>query len=61
MLVENTFPQSIFVTGFAKTVPNGTRIEIQFIAEFKPTLLHYLEIQTHSYRWPNVLSLMTYC
>ena len=22
----------IYVTGFAKTVPNGTRIEIQFVA-----------------------------
>ena len=24
--------QMLYVTGFAKTVPNGTRIEIQFIA-----------------------------
>ena len=35
----------LIVTGFAKTVPNGTRIEIQFIAEYYTyTLLHYLEI-----------------
>ena len=24
----------LFVTGFVKTVPNGTRIEIQFIGEY---------------------------
>ena len=26
--------ESLNVTGFAKTVPNGTRIEIQFIADY---------------------------
>ena len=26
--------QSLNVTGFVKTVPNSTRIEIQFIAEY---------------------------
>ena len=26
------------MTGFAKTVPNSTRMEIQFITEHKPTL-----------------------
>ena len=30
--VSLLLPPSLIVTGFAKTVPNGTRIEIQIIA-----------------------------
>ena len=29
VMVDGTY----MVTGFAKTIPNGTRLEIQFIAE----------------------------
>ena len=42
--------QHLYVTGFAIIIPNGTRIEIQFFAEY----------QTHSYRWQSLLSQMTY-
>ena len=32
-----------YVTGYMKTIPNGTRNEIQLLLIIKPTLLHYLE------------------
>ena len=47
---EHTYSivQCLFVTRFTKTIPNGTRTEIQF--KFKPnindTLMHYPETST---------------
>ena len=50
------------MSGFALSIPNGTRIEIQFIADYL-TYTHALPRNTkhiHSYRWPSLLSQMVF-
>ena len=43
-------PLLIFVTGFVKTVPIGTTIEIHLWLNIKATLLYCQAHQAHGYR-----------
>ena len=47
-----------YVSGFAKTVSNRARIEIQFILNICCCTI--LEQQVYGYRWPSVLSQLAF-
>ena len=51
----------VYVTGFAKTVPNHTRTEIQLNIKPMYTLaLRTKKHQTQDHRWPGLLSQMAF-